>query len=65
MVATCCSIKISQSGIQKLLRLVLENPTGYIVTIYDEENGVDTNENWFFMRKKNQFYFYLFTAEAG
>jgi hypothetical protein len=39
--------------------------TEYIVTIYGGEGGVDSNVNWFFVRKKNQFYFELFTAEAG
>jgi hypothetical protein len=39
--------------------------TNYIVTINSDEGGVESNANWLFVRKKNQFYFEIFTAEAG
>ena len=47
---------------------IFRNPNGkveYIVTVYSDSSGVESNANWMFMKKQGGFYFVYFTAEAG
>jgi hypothetical protein len=37
----------------------------YRIEIMFNDGGVDSNVNWFFIKKQNVFYFTTFTAEAG
>jgi hypothetical protein len=39
--------------------------TEYFVSLYSTTDGVDSNCNWIFVEKSGEFYFEMFTAEAG
>ncbi|HWJ28950.1 MAG TPA: hypothetical protein VNS32_20570 [Flavisolibacter sp.] len=37
----------------------------FMISIYHETDGIDSNVNWHFKQQQGEFYFYTYTAEAG